>query len=49
VWRYGPDSFVSGQGLVVGLCEPLTSVGSGEFLDKLSDYQLLKTDCAPWG
>jgi hypothetical protein len=35
---------------VVGRCEhgnePLGSIKGGEFLDKLSDYQLLKKDSA---
>jgi hypothetical protein len=28
--------------------EPLGSIKGGEFLEQLSDYQLLKDDAAPW-
>jgi hypothetical protein len=38
---------------VAGSCEhgdePLVSIKGKEFLDKLSDYYLVKKDFAPWG
>jgi len=47
----GLDSSVSGWGQVMGSCEqgnkPLGYIKDGEFLDKLSNYQLLD-DSAPW-
>jgi hypothetical protein len=49
--RYGLDSSGSGQGQVAGSCEhgnePSCSIKGGEFIDLLSDCQLLK-DSAPW-
>jgi hypothetical protein len=46
------DSIGSGHGPMVVSCEhdneQTTSIKSGESLDQLSDYQLLKEDSAPW-
>jgi len=45
------DSSGSGEDLVVGSCqhgnEPSGCIKDGEFLDQLSDYQLLKYNSAP--
>jgi hypothetical protein len=44
--------FWPGQGPVAGSGrhdnEPSNLIKGGEFLDQLSDYQLLKKDCDPW-
>jgi hypothetical protein len=44
--------FISGQEPVTGSCEhgnePSVSINGGEFLDYISDYQLLKKDSASW-
>jgi hypothetical protein len=51
-WRCGLDSTGAGYGPVAGSCEygnePSGSIKGGEFLDWLSDYELLKMDSAPW-
>jgi hypothetical protein len=40
------------EGRMTGCCEhgnePSCSMRGGEFLDLLSNYQLLKTDSVPW-
>jgi hypothetical protein len=36
------------QAVVNTVIEPLDSTKCGEFLDLLSDYQLLKKDSNPW-
>jgi hypothetical protein len=50
--RCGLDSSREGQGLMAGFCEngnePSGSIKGREFLDYLSDCQLLKKDSAPW-
>jgi hypothetical protein len=50
--EYELDSSGSGQRPVAGSCEHRIetsgSIKGGEFLDYLSDYQLLKEDSAPW-
>jgi hypothetical protein len=46
------DACGSGLGPVAGSCEqsnePSGSIRRREFLDKLSDYELLKEESAPW-
>jgi hypothetical protein len=46
------DASGLGWGPVVGCCvhgdERSSSIKGGEFLDQLSDCQLLKKDCAQW-
>jgi hypothetical protein len=46
------DSFDSEQVSVANCCEygnePTHSIKGGEFIDYLSDYQLLKKDSIPW-
>jgi hypothetical protein len=50
----GLDASGSGYEPVGGCCEhgnepePAGSIKGGEFLDLLSDYQLVKKGCAPW-
>jgi hypothetical protein len=50
IW-FGVDSSGSGYGPVADSCEhgnePFGSTEGGEFLEKLSTYQLLKEDSAP--
>jgi hypothetical protein len=50
--RFILDSFGLRQGPLAGSCkhcnELSESTHGGEYFDKLSDYQLLKHDNAPW-
>jgi hypothetical protein len=52
VGRCGLDASGSGKGPVVDPCEhdnkPLGSKKGGEFFNKVSEYQPLKKDSAPW-